>query len=544
MSCREYIEQLLKDKEGEHLQFKEAKNRFNFEEAAQICCALSNDGGGKLVLGITDKRPRMVVGSNAFEQPERTRIGLMDKLGVGVDFEDLEYDGKRVLIFTVNGHPIGLPVQCDGIAWVYEGDVLKMMSQEIRHRIYNESGFDFSAQICEGVTTNDLDDNAVENFRQRWIEKSGRKNIKLLSKEQLLYDSGAVTDKGVTYAALILFGKNEAIRMYLSRHEIIFEYRSKESSGPANQREEIKEGFFLSYDRLWNLVNLRNDKQHYQEGLFVFDIPTFNERVVREALLNAVSHRNYQMEGSIFVRQYPDRIVIESPGGLPYGITLDNILDRQRPRNRLIAEILALSGLVERAGQGMNLMYELSVQDAKPLPDFTGTDDYFVSLTLNGIIIHEEMIIIIKRISEQYAEHLSTLDFLIINALYNGHKLDDKMLARINHLVDMGIVEHIGRRKYILAKSLYKAAGKAGVHTRLEGLDRETNKELLLKHIRDNNDTGANFTELQQVLPSQSRNKLQVLMRELKAEGRVMCKGKTSAARWFAVEEKSDLVHV
>lgn len=541
MSCREYIEQLLKDKEGEHLQFKEAKNRFNFEEAAQICCALSNDGGGKLVLGITDKRPRMVVGSNAFEQPERTRIGLMDKLGVGVDFEDLEYDGKRVLIFTVNGHPIGLPVQCDGIAWVYEGDVLKMMSQEIRHRIYNESGFDFSAQICEGVTTNDLDDNAVENFRQRWIEKSGRKNIKLLSKEQLLYDSGAVTDKGVTYAALILFGKNEAIRMYLSRHEIIFEYRSKESSGPANQREEIKEGFFLSYDRLWNLVNLRNDKQHYQEGLFVFDIPTFNERVVREALLNAVSHRNYQMEGSIFVRQYPDRIVIESPGGLPYGITLDNILDRQRPRNRLIAEILALSGLVERAGQGMNLMYELSVQDAKPLPDFTGTDDYFVSLTLNGIIIHEEMIIIIKRISEQYAEHLSTLDFLIINALYNGHKLDDKMLARINHLVDMGIVEHIGRRKYILAKSLYKAAGKAGVHTRLEGLDRETNKELLLKHIRDNNDTGANFTELQQVLPSQSRNKLQVLMRELKAEGRVMCKGKTSAARWFAVEEKSEL---
>ncbi len=536
----EYIEQLLKDKEGEHLQFKEAKNRFNFEEAAQICCALSNNGGGKLVLGISDKRPRTVVGSNAFEQPERTRIGLMDKLGVTVDFENLEYDGKRVLIFTVNARPIGLPVQCDGIAWVYEGDVLKMMSQEIRHRIYNESGFDFSAQICDEAAIDDLDDNAIENFRQRWIEKSGKKNIKLLSKEQLLYDSGAVTDKGVTYAALILFGKNEAVKKYLSRHEIIFEYRSKESPGPANQREEIKEGFFLSYDRLWDLVNLRNDKQHYQEGLFVFDIPTFNERVVREALLNAVSHRNYQMEGSIFVRQYPDRIVIESPGGLPFGITLDNILDRQRPRNRLIAEILALSGLVERAGQGMNLMYELSVQDAKPLPDFSGTDDYFVSLTLNGIIIDEEMIIIIKRICEQYAEHLSTLDFLIINALYNGHKLNDKMYARMNHLVDMGIVEHIGRKKYILSKSLYKAAGKAGVHTRLVGLDKNTNKELLLKHIRDNNDTGATFTELQQVLPGQSRNRLQVLLRELKKEGKVMCKGKTSAARWFSVEEKDE----
>ena len=128
-------------------------------------------------------------------------------------------------------------------------------------------------------------------------------------------------------------------------------------------------GFFACYDRIWELVNLRNDKQHYQEGFFVFDIFTFNERVVREAILNAVSHRNYQFGGSIFVRQYRDRLVVESPGGLPFGITLDNILDRQLPRNRRIAEILSLCGMVERSGQGMNLMFELSVQEAKPLPD-------------------------------------------------------------------------------------------------------------------------------------------------------------------------------
>lgn len=74
-------------------------------------------------------------------------------------------------------------------------------------------------------------------------------------------------------------------------------------------------------------------------------IATFNERVVREAILNAVSHRNYQFGGSIFVRQFRDRLVVESPGGLPFGITLDNILDRQLPRNRRIAEILSLCGI-------------------------------------------------------------------------------------------------------------------------------------------------------------------------------------------------------
>lgn len=536
MKDSDYIKELLEAKEGEKLQFKEAKKRFGFDEAAQICCALANNKGGRLVLGISDHRPRSVVGTEAFDNPERTRIGIMNKIRVNVDFETLEYEGKRVLIFNVNSRPIGLPVQCDGVSWIYEADELRMMSEETRHRIYEESGFDFSSQICKGATIDDLDDIAVENFRKRWCEKSGNKKLNTLSKRQLLLDSGSITDDGVTYAALILFGSNTAIRKYISQAEIIFEYRSNEASGPASQRVEIKEGFFLSYDRIWDLINLRNDKQHYQEGLFVFDIATFNERVVREAILNAVSHRNYQMCGSVFVRQFRDRIEIDSPGGLPFGITLDNILDRQLPRNRLIAEILALSGLVERAGQGMNLMYELSVQEAKPLPDFSRTDDYFVGVTLNGIIIDEKMITVIKRICDQYTDSLSTLDFLIIDALFNERKLDKRMYDRMNHLVKIGLVEHIGYKKYILSKSFYKATGKAGEHTRLQGLDRETNKELLMKHIRDNNDTGATFKELQQVLPQLSRDQIQSLMRELKGDGKLVCKGATSNARWYIVE--------
>lgn len=74
------VKELLEEKEGERYQFKEAKNRFDPKEAARCCCALSNCGVGKLVFGITDKRPRKVVGSKAFEQPERTRKGLIDAL--------------------------------------------------------------------------------------------------------------------------------------------------------------------------------------------------------------------------------------------------------------------------------------------------------------------------------------------------------------------------------------------------------------------------------------------------------------------------------
>lgn len=530
------VQELLEAKEDEHVQFKEAKNRFSFEEAAKCCCALANDGGGKLVFGITDKRPRKVVGSSAFDQPERTRMGLIEKLKINIDFQLFRYDGKRVLVFDVKSRPIGLPVQYDGVAWIYEGDTLKPMPEDTRRSIYDEIGVDFSGTLCTGATIEDLDETAIESFRGKWIEKSGKKQLATLSKEQLLLDCGAITDDGITYAALILFGKNTAIIKFLPQAEIIFEYRSSEASGPANQREEFKLGFFAYYDRLWELINLRNDKQHYQEGFFVFDIFTFNERVVREAILNAVSHRNYQFCGSVFVRQYRDRLVIESPGGLPFGITLDNILDRQLPRNRRIAEILSLCGMIERSGQGMNLMFELSVQEAKPLPDFTGTDDFFVSITLNGLIIDKAMLSVINRISERCVELLSTDDFLVIDALYRGQPLTGKMQSRLNRLTEMGIVEHVGRKKFVLARSLYAATGKAGVHTRRVGLDRDTNKELLLKHIRQNNAVGTPFKELQQVLPGHNRNQIQVLMRELRDAGKVFCKGNTSAAKWFTTE--------
>lgn len=528
------VEELLEAKEGENIQFKEAKNRFDFGEAARCCCALANCGGGRLVFGITDERPRQVVGSSAFDQPERTRMGLIDKLKVMVDFQLHEYQGRRILIFDVASRPIGLPVQADGVAWWYEGDSLIPMSEEIRREIYAESGIDFSGSICPTASLRDLDEDAIETFRDRWVTKSGNQRLMSLSTEQLLRDCEAITDDGITYAALVLFGKRESLGKFLPQAEIVFEYRSSEASGPASQREEFRVGFFSCYHRLWELINLRNDKQHYQEGFFVYDIPTFNERVVREAILNAVSHRNYQMGGSVFIRQYQDRLVIESPGGLPNGITLENILDRQLPRNRRIAEILALCGLVERSGQGMNLIYELSIKEAKQLPDFTGTDENFVTLTLNGIVLDMKMLSVINRIGNDRMETLSTGDLLTINALYHEQGVAENLKPSLKKLRELGIVEHVGRSKYVLARNLYAVAGKADVHTRIVGLDRDTNKELLLKHIRKNGERGTPFRELQQVLPGHSRNQIQVLMRELSAEGRIYCTGKTKAAKWFA----------
>lgn len=421
------LEEWIRGKEGENLEFKSARSNFHFEELTKYCVALANEGGGKIILGVTDERPRQIVGSKAFQQPERTRKGLCERIPLGIDFEEINHSDcapdSRVLVFSVPSRPVGVAIQHDGHRWVRKEDSLVEMSDDRLRRIYSESGHDFSADVCASVTPGDLDGLAIENFRERWIAKAEKaedqeqaRRVRSLDDAQLLEDVGAIVDGKVTYAGLILFGTNRALSRNLAAAEIVFEYRSSDASGPAQDRKEFRRGFFSYYDELWQQINLRNDKQDFQEGLFVTPISTFNERPVREAILNAVSHRDYQLGGSIFIRQYPRRLEIDSPGGLPVGITLENILDRQNPRNRRIAEILTRCGLVERSGQGMNLIYEDLIKQSKPAPEFSRTDQYQVGLTLHGTVQDPAFIRFVEKVSNETTASFHTHDWLLMSA--------------------------------------------------------------------------------------------------------------------------------
>lgn len=540
MMILDQLHDLMISKEGEHLEFKEAKGSFHFEKLAKYCAALANGQGGHIVLGVTDKRPRSVVGTRAFAQPERTRAGLIEQLHLNIDFSLVPHPQGRVLVFHVPAHPLGCPVKYQGIYWDRESDSLVPMSEDRLRSIFAEAEHDFSADLCSKATLDDLDPQAIEDFRRRWVNKSGNQSLVALAREQLLHDIDALKQGQLTYAALILFGTHKALGKHLAQSEVVFEYRSSEASGPAQQRVEFRQGFFSFYDRLWDLINLRNDMQHYQSGLFVYDIPTFSERPVREAILNAVSHRNYQHAGNIFIRQYTRRLRIESPGGFPHGITEQNILDRQMPRNRRIADIFARCGLVERSGQGMNLMFERSIQESKPTPDFTGTDPYQVTLTLHGEVQDERFLQFLQKVGQETLELFSTADFLLLDVIHRERPIPERLKSRVDNLVSLGIIECLGRGRgvrYMLSRRFYAIAGKKGIYTRKKGLDRETNKALLLKHIRDNAKNGTPLKELCQVLPAKSRRQVQGLLEELRSERKVTVIGRTNAARWFLEKE-------
>lgn len=532
------LEEILIAKEGERFEFKAATTRFSFTELTKYASALANAGGGRFVLGVSDSRPRRVVGSQAFEQPERTRRGLIDSLRINIDFEIFnEGTPDRVLVFVIPSRPIGLPVQVDGVAWWRDGDSLIPMPEDVRRRIYGESGEDFTARVCAGAEWADLDSGAIERFRTVWMAKRGNRQIANASQEQLLRDCEALTRRGeITYAALVLFGTRAALGEFLGNAEVVFEYRANEASGPAGQRVEFRQGLFGFFDELWDLINLRNLKLPYQEGFFLYDVLAYNERAVREAILNAVCHRNYQLPGSVFVKQYPDRILFESPGGFIGDITPENVIDRQAARNRRLAEILGRCGLVERAGQGMNLIYEECVKEAKALPDFDGTNESRVRLTLGATIVDETIIKMMNVIGETALESFSTEDFLVVRAVLLGEKLSMGLRQRVKRLVELGILERVGRKKVLVARKYYKKVGKPGTFTRLKGLDAETNKVLLKQHMRDGGNPGVKLSEFQGVLPALDVRQIQWLLQDMRKAGDVLSIGRTNAARWYLSE--------
>lgn len=538
MTTPEQFQAWLDAPEGGHLEFKSATGGFHFGRLLDYCVALANEGGGTIILGVTDRRPREVIGTRAFAEPGRTEAGLHQQLSRRIPVEEYRHDGRRVLIVHVPGRLPGTAWSIDGRYLKRAGDELVPLGDAELRSMHAEVESDYSAACCERADPSDLAADALAEFRQRWARHAHSSRIESLDDRQLLSDAELLVDGRPTYAALVLFGTRAALGRHLAQAEVVFEYRSSEASGPAQDRSEYREGFFLSHDRIWDQINLRNDRQSFQNGLFRHSIPTFDEAPVREALLNAVAHRNYRLGGSVFVRQFARRLELVSPGGFPPGITAQNILDQQNPRNRRLAEALAKCGLVERSGQGLNLMVEGAIRHSKPLPNFAGTAAHEVRLTLDGNAQDPAFLRYLERLGQQRMEHFSTYDFLTLDALSHDRPLSEAMRARIPGLVSIGAVESVGRGrgvKHLLSREFYASIGRKGVYTRRRGLDHETNKTLLLKHLAYSAGAGAPMVELVQVLPALSRSHVKRLLGELSQEGKARWSGASRAARWFVV---------
>lgn len=528
---------LLREPEDENLEFKSALNQFDSRRLLEYCAALANEGGGYLILGVSDKLPREISGTNAFRNINKLKSDIGQRLPqLRVDVQELYIEDKRVLLVKIPQRPVGLPVALDGKYLMRRGEELVSMTPDLIKSILDETGPDFSATICPGATFTDLDTAAISRFREMWHRSSNNSRILMLDDLQLLSDAELTYGDQVTFAALILLGTPSALGQFLGQAEVIFEYRNDPNSTPYSQRKTYRTGFLTFIDDLWETVNLRNETYSYQSGLFRYQIPTFNEEVVREALLNALSHRDYRKGDSIRVLQSPHQLAAISPGGFPNGITLENIHNRHSPRNKRLSEQLERCGLVERSGQGVNRMFEAAIREAKPPPDFSDSDEFQVTVSISGAVPDTSFLAFLEKIGEETLTSFSTDHFLVMDYVHREQSVPPYLRHVLSDLRDRGIIEVISRgrgARYLLARKFYEFAGQPAAYTRKRGLDRKASKQLLLQHIQEHRENGCALSELVQVVPFLGRGAVQQLLRELRNEGSIHNRGMTRASRWY-----------
>ncbi len=457
------IDKLKHLKESEDkVEFKAAEHNYPFaggshnsQDERRKCflgyiVAFANEGGGMLVLGMADKMPHDVVGSDFGEE----ELGNLEdetytRLGIRVRMEELFEENKRVLVVHIPKRPVGKMLKFEGVPLMRVGESLRNMSDEEMFAILSEQESDFSAKICEGLTIDDIDNEAIEILKDNYAKKQNNQGFKTQSKKQVLTDLDLMVDGKLSNAALILVGKKDRIHNILPQTKVIIEYRRSEAAIEFDNRVEIQEPLFVAIDKIWNYINqpASNPKFKLRQGAYIYDVPYFNESIIREAVLNAIVHRDYTITSEIVVKQYPNKIVITNPGGFPRGVNLENLLTvNSTPRSRLLADILLKTGLVERSGQGVDKLFLYSLLESKPIPDYSSTSMLQVELKISADIQDPSFLIFANEEQNQRDQNnkLGVFDLITM----------DKIRRGISSGLDADVVQKL------LAQNVIKRSGK------------------------------------------------------------------------------------
>lgn len=498
------IEQLRNMRESEgHVEFKRCQQgnlSFNGSDKQKpsdrrkcilgYVVALANANGGYLVLGMEDAFPHKVVGTSQCENAlGKLENEIYKALQIPVDaYELFDEQNNRVVVVEIPRHPVGKALRFEDVPLWRSGEELIPMPDKVLFSILQETDPDYSQAICEGVTIDDLDKEAIDILKEKYARKQNNPTFTSLSDRQALSDLKLIEGNKVTNAAVLLVGKAEIIQQNFPQAKVQHEFRTTEGQERFDKRLSFVAPFYILIDQLWKAVNDRNGSVPVQEGAYMFDIPFFNEEVIREVINNAFAHRDYRLASEIVIKQYPTKLSVISPGGFPIGVTLENILTvSSTPRNRLLADVLAATGIVERSGQGMDVIFRLTLSEGKQTPDYSKTNDYQVTAILSATVKDPGFALFIKSIQQELPENqkLSVFDVLTFCAIREGKQPKDKEIAK--RLYSMGYLEKRGKTsaiRYILPRRYYELTGNQSEYSELTDWDDEQIWSVLFRYLK------------------------------------------------------------
>jgi ATP-dependent DNA helicase RecG len=355
---------------------------------AEALVAFANTDGGTIVVGWSPKGEPTEALLEEDLEAALTAAQEACRPPIRAEWRPFEVQGRRGVAIVVARSP-ELHSLADGRVLVRAGAENRPLGgQEIRQLAATKGTGDFEAETVPGATREDLSDEVIAEYLEKRSERQRRPVTGPV--EAHLREIGALDEAGdPTVAGLLLFGKQPSV--YLPQAGLVFvrfvgtEPRGRDGLAGYGRREEINGPLPRLIEQVWKVLWEEMRVEAVVKGLEREERTEYPPFAVREALVNAVAHRDYRLRGRrIEIRMFDDRLEVTSPGGLPGYITLDNIVEEHFSRNPRIVSGLFQWGYIEELGLGIDRMIEAMVGAGHPPPHFRATP-YSFTVTLYNV---------------------------------------------------------------------------------------------------------------------------------------------------------------
>lgn len=358
--------------EHQRLEFKEAKKQFDNRKLYKYCVAIANEGGGHLVLGVSNALPRKVVGSKAFNNPVEMASKLFQAIGFRVDIEEVTHPDGRVVVFQIPGRPKGTAYAFEGAYLMRVGEELKPMSEDQLRRIFAEGQPDWlELAAFENTSAQDviqlLDTQTYFDLLKLPYPSTRSGVIDRLLKERLISSSNsgyAITNLAAVLLAKELRGFESVYRK--APRVVVYEGTNKLQTKSDTTGSK---GYAVGFRGLVRHVMSQLPQNEVIENALRVESKLLPEVVIRELLANALIHQDFEESGtSPMVEIYADRVEISNPGE-PI-VPVDRFIDGYQSRNERLADLMRRFGICEEKSSGIDRVVEAVEVHQLPAPDF------------------------------------------------------------------------------------------------------------------------------------------------------------------------------
>jgi len=374
----EQIEQwLARPSEDQNLEFKEAKTQFDNTKLYKYCVALANEGGGILLMGVTDVVPRRVVGTSAFNDIVDMAAKIFTKIGFRVDLEEVSHVNGRVLVFKIPSRPSGTLYNYQGSYLMRSGEELVPMSEDQLRKIFAEGKPDWLGETAkEGVTSQDiiqlLDTQAFFDLLNRPYPSDQVGVIDFLLKETLI--ARINSSFSITNLGAVLLAKDLKSFSNINRKAARIIVYGEDSKLRTISDKIEKKGYAVGFQDLLDYIMGQLPQNEVIEGAIRKETKLVSKVAIREVLANALIHQDFSMTGvSPMIEIYSNRVEITNPG-TPV-VPVERFIDGYQSRNERLADIMRRLGICEEKSSGIDRVVQTAEIMQLPPPDFLAANN-------------------------------------------------------------------------------------------------------------------------------------------------------------------------